>query len=152
MQILKNVSKSALLSLALLGTLPAVSFADPGTTEAINSESAERRNIVGMEIGNITPEQKAETGYTAKGGVYVSAVIEKHPAAIGGMEAGDVITKINGQDVMYVSEALDVMNSLEPGRNYDFIVHRNVPGAGSVSKTLSILVEAVQERAIGKIS
>ena len=154
MSTFKKISKTVSVALAVFSAIPAISYADnPGAVEAYNSASDERRNIVGMEISNLTPEQRAATMFTGEGGVYVSAVIENHPAALAGLQAEDIIVKINGTPVKYVSDAIEVMNDLEAGRNYDFEVQRKDPATSGVyTKKLSILVEKVQERAIGKIS
>ena len=147
----KNKLKLFGISLALSGVYIVQTLAgSAGSTEAINSASPDRRNIVGIEISNPTPEQKQALGYSGEG-VYVSAVISGHPADVAGMKVGDVITKIGDWAVTDVSSALENMDGLEAGVKSPIEVYRVVDGAPQ-KITLSILVEKVQERAIAKIS
>jgi C-terminal processing protease CtpA/Prc len=147
----KNISKTLYLSLVLTSLFQAYSFAgSPGSVEAIDSASADRRNIIGIEISTATDEQKAMTGCT-EGGVYVSAVIPKHPADIAGLKVGDIIREIDSTPVKDMSEALMAMDGLDAGRKYPFKVCRKTQ-EGTVTLEIFILIEQVQERAIGKIS
>ena len=131
---------------------------DPGSVEAMNSASKQCRNIIGIEISNISNEQRIATKY-AGAGVYVSAVIPKHPADIAGLKPGDIILSINSTPVSNVSEALMVINELEAGRNYPFRICRMTTKLGLtfftsdiLLFTRKILIEKVQEREIGRIS
>ncbi len=131
---------------------------DSGTVEAINSASASRRNIIGVELANIANTQRASTKYGGEG-VYVSAVIPHHPASMAGVKAGDIIMSINSIPVANVSEALMVISELEGGRKYPFRIYRMTEKSESkylIAHVLifkaNILVEKVQERAIGRIS
>mgnify|MGYP000852603744 CR=1 FL=1 len=141
---------SAALVLVSLNCIPAQATST-STMEAINSASPDRRNLIGVELANLTPEQKVALSFNSEGGVYVSAVIAGHPAAVAGMLVGDIITKIGDWEVTDLSSALENMETLKPGQKNLFQVHRLVNGKPEII-TLSILVEEVQERAIGKIS
>lgn len=131
---------------------------DPGTVEAINSASASCRNIIGVELANVTNAQRVSTKYGGEG-VYVSAVIPHHSASMAGVRAGDIIMSINSIPVTEVSEALMVINGLEGGRKYPFGIYRMTEKSESkyfIAHVLifkaNILIEKVQERAIGRIS
>jgi len=151
-----SMAKAIYIFLAAIGPLSTLSYATtPGNMEAINSASEDRRNIIGIEISTATdpkdPTWAATVNVCGKEGVLVTAVIPGHPAATAGLKAGDIITKINEIRVKTTSEALEAMDGLEAGRNYPFEVCRLEKG--KVQKlTVYILVEKVQEKAIGKIS
>ena len=147
-QMLKDTSKNIFIGLFLVG-LSQISCSDPGSIEAINSASTDRRNIVGVEISTATELQKARTG--CKEGVYVRAIIPNHPADIAGVKVGDIITEINSMPVKDISEGLMAMNDLEAGIKYPFKVCRKTK-EGTATIERNVLVEKVQERAIGKIS
>ena len=140
---------SAALILTSLNCIPAHA-SSAGTMEAINSATSERRNIVGVELSNLTPAQKVALSFDGEG-VYVSAVLPTHPAAVAGILVGDIITKIGDWEVTDLSSALENMDALEAGQKHLFQVHRLVNGKPE-SLTINVLVEKVQERAIGKIS
>lgn len=126
-----------------------VSCSDPGSLGAINSASADRRNIVGIEISTPSAEQKALTGCGE--GIYVSAVIPNHPAETAGLKTGDMITHINSQQVDDIPAGLMALSNLEAGIKYPFKICRKTP-QGTVGMEKHVLVEKVQEKAIGKIS
>jgi len=124
---------------------------NPGTVEAINSASFDRRNIIGIEISNLTTAQRAVTGFRREG-VYISAVIPGHPASIAGVQPGDIILRINSSPVYNVSDALTIINDLEGGRKYPFEIYRSLGKHGLKHIIAHILVEKIQEQAIGRIS
>lgn len=145
---IKKISRALCISLVLGCALTAVGYASPGNTQAMISDSEAYRNIVGFEMAETTPIQNVITGCE---GVFVSAVIAGHPASAAGLMVGDIITTINNFAVTTKSDALENMDSLDAGRSYPFGICRMVNG--QVQKlTINILVEKVQEKAIGKIS
>lgn len=134
-----------------MGAFQTCPFAgSPGSLEAINSASSDRRNIIGMEMSTATDAQKAAAG-CQEGGVYVSAVIPKHPADIAKLKVGDIIREINSTPVKDMSEAFMALDGLEAGRKYPFKVCRKTE-EGTVTLEIDILVEQVQEQAIAKLS
>lgn len=152
MTTINKISTTLCMSFAIAAASHNISFAtDPGSMEAINSASEDRRNIVGIEISTATDAQRETVGCKEKG-VLVSAVIPKHPADVAGLKAGDIITYIDGNPVTDTSEALMAMNGLDAGRSYPFIISR-LNAAGAPQKlVMNVLVEKVQEKVIGKIS
>ncbi|MDF3034482.1 MAG: hypothetical protein K0R76_1436 [Alphaproteobacteria bacterium] len=136
------------LMLFLIG-ISQTSCGDPGSLEAINSASKDRRNIVGIQISTADDIQKARTG--CKEGVYVNAVIPHHPADIAGLKEGDIITEIGSTRVRNISEGLMAINSLEAGIKHPFkVCRKTTEGVATLQK--NVLIEKVQERAIAKIS
>lgn len=147
-----KISKIMYVSLVLIAVSDTVSFAtDPGSMEAINSASEDRRNIIGIEISTATDAQRVAVGCKEKG-VFVSAVIPKHPADVAGFKPNDVIIEINRNSVTDLSEALTAMNDLDAGRSYPFLVCRINEKGIPQKLVINVLIEKVQERAIGKIS
>ncbi len=146
MKILKN-----LIILTAINTVLSSCTSDPGSLEAMNSASMDRRNIIGIELTNITGPQRARGKYAGEG-VYVSAVIPQHPASFAGVQAGDIIVSINSLTVSSVSEALTVINELEGGRKYPFQIYRMLAKPESRHLIAYVLIEEVQERAISRIS
>lgn len=137
--------------LVIAGSLSPFSYVKAtGNVQAIISDSSDRRNIIGIEISTATETQKVAAGCTQEG-VYISAVIPGHPAATAGLKAGDIMTAVNGTPVATHSDALNIMNGLEAGQRYPVEVCRMENG-NAQKLTLNVLVEKVQEKAIGKIS
>ncbi len=152
MKTITKISKALCVSLALVVASYTASFAtDPGSMEAINSASEDRRNIIGIEMSTATDVQRAAAGCMEKG-VFVSAVIPKHPADVAGIKPNDIIININGNPVEDLSEALMAMNGLDAGRSYPFMVWRKSVAGVPQKLVINVLIEKVQEKAIGKIS
>lgn len=148
MTLIKKISKTLCISLALMGGISTITYASTGNVEAVISGSDSYRNIIGFEMSETTPTQNVISGCT---GVYVSAVIAGHPASVAGLKVGDIITKINSFAVADKSDALEVMDGLEAGRSYPFEICRATNG--QIQRiSINILVEKVQEKAIAKIS
>jgi S1-C subfamily serine protease len=151
MKMIKNISKDICMTLFLTASVHVLCFAtDPGSLEAINSASPDRRNIIGIEISTATDEQKKAMGCT-EGGVYVSAVIAGHPASNAGLKYGDIISEVHSTPVKEISEFLMALNDLEAGRKYPFKVCRKTQKRIEILE-INILIEKVQEKVIGKIS
>lgn len=151
MKISNNTSKDIFLILFLTASIKTLSSAtDPGSLEAINSASTDRRNIIGIEISNATDELKRAMG-CPEGGIYVTAVIAGHPASNAGVKCGDIISEVNSTPVKEVPEFLMALNDLDAGRKYPFKIYRKTQEKIEILQ-IDILVEKVQEKEIGKIS
>ncbi|HIH2763849.1 MAG TPA: S1C family serine protease [Candidatus Azoamicus sp.] len=82
------------------------------------------RGWIGAQLQDINNELKARLGYNEECGVYVQGVIRNSPAQKAGILPGDIIVKINNVDVKSVSEAVKLVGSLQPNKNYSIEVFR----------------------------
>jgi serine protease Do len=84
-----------------------------------------QRAILGVEgtelNGNLSKELNIETTQ----GFYVSKVTKNSGAAIGGIQKGDVITKLDQQNVKTFSELTNYINSKRPEEVIDVTIIRN---------------------------
>lgn len=74
-----------------------------------------QRAFLGVEIREMTPELAEELGQDNISGVYIARVMENGGAAEAGIEAGDVITIVDGTDVNTLSQLLEVVGQHRPG-------------------------------------
>ncbi|MDG0973966.1 MAG: M28 family peptidase [Crocinitomicaceae bacterium] len=58
-------------------------------------------------------------------GLKVDAVIDGKPAALSGMQDGDIILTMNGQDIADIYTYMEVLGKLSPGEQMEVIVKRN---------------------------
>ena len=58
-----------------------------------------RRGWLGVRIQTVSPEIAESHGLAAAQGALVAAVIEDSPAAVGGLQKGDIILRFNGEEV-----------------------------------------------------
>jgi len=74
-----------------------------------------QRAIMGVQIRDITAEFAKEKGLDQLEGVYVEEVNENSAAKEAGIEAGDIITQINGVSVKSTSELQEMVGRYRPG-------------------------------------
>ena len=72
-------------------------------------------------------------------GVLVNGVIPKSPADISGIIPGDIIKKINGDEVTEIKSVQKIIGSLKPGQNIDMEIQR-----GSELVNVNILVSKME--------
>ncbi|HTT28590.1 MAG TPA: PDZ domain-containing protein [Solirubrobacteraceae bacterium] len=101
------VSLVAVLALVAAGAAVAVSSALTGSSSppSAGSVSNQPEAWLGIDVTN-----------SPYGGVMVTNVVPGSPAYWAGMEAGDVITKVNGQQVATPSDLKNVVAGLHPGQ------------------------------------
>ncbi len=75
-----------------------------------------RRAVIGVSIGEITPEDAAVAGLREIAGVKVQAYSgTDSPALRAGIEPGDVITKVDGKAVARVGQLQRIVRAKKPG-------------------------------------
>src|SRR5262249_34418922 len=84
-----------------------------------------RRGYLGIGIRELEPEVATRLGVGGEGGVYVSQVYDKAPAAKGGMQTGDVIVSIAGRPVHNGTELQRLVASLPLGKPAEVAVVRD---------------------------
>ena len=95
----------AVLALVAAGAAVAVSSALTGSSSPAPAVSNQPEAWLGIDVTN-----------SPYGGVMVTNVVPGSPAYWAGMEAGDVITRINGRPVATPSDLRDVIAGMHPGQ------------------------------------
>ena len=78
-----------------------------------------------MGVSIVPLSDQLATYFGVKEGVLVSEVSSGTPAATAGMQAGDVITAVNGRSVMSSADLVRDMRAAEPGSTIEVRVTRN---------------------------
>jgi serine protease DegS len=81
------------------------------------------RGWIGIQAQPL-PADIAEAMGLMKGGVLVSGVLQGGPADIAGINPGDVVTKIQGQDIIQPQQAINTIAKLAPGSNIELTIVR----------------------------
>lgn len=81
------------------------------------------RGWIGIQAQPL-PADIAEAMGLMKGGVLVSGVLQGGPADIAGINPGDVVTKIQGQDIIQPQQAIDTIAKLAPGSKIELTIVR----------------------------
>lgn len=106
-----------------------------------------RRGWIGVEPQNLTPEIAESLQIGNRPGVLITDVLQDGPASKGGLRPGDVVVSVANRPVASVSQLLDAVANLEPGKPAQVSALR---GRNELALTLDIvqrkrpLVRAVQ--------
>ena len=79
--------------------------------------------ILGARLSGLTPELREHLGVPRHRGVLVSSILEESPAAMAGLQIGDVIARIDGWSVDSVRDAREELRQREGGE-VDLEVYR----------------------------
>ncbi|MCF6158263.1 MAG: DegQ family serine endoprotease [wastewater metagenome] len=81
-------------------------------------------SILGMRVDTITRRWQMEFGITHESGVVITRVIPNSPAALAGLQMGDVITEVNGKPVKDKEDYESALQQTEKGKPLLFLINR----------------------------
>jgi S1-C subfamily serine protease len=81
--------------------------------------------FLGIKPVTLTPELAERFGLDTSGGILVADVEPDGPADTAGLQPGDVIVQVNGEDVDEIGELLSVIRSSDPGDRISLTVRRD---------------------------
>jgi len=87
-------------------------------------ESVPRTSTLGLELRELKPEDFAELGLAESRGVVVERVSDGGIAAISGMQAGDVILRLDKREVGSVQDVFNILDDVSSGTAVLFMVMR----------------------------
>lgn len=101
------------------GTSNGIGFAIPidlakRVMNQLISKGRVERGFLGVHIKNLDAEQAKQFGYPYDGGVVVESVLPASPADKSHLKGGDIITKINGQNVTNAQAFFNSVSHLAP--------------------------------------
>jgi serine protease DegQ len=119
-----------------------IGFAIPAVTarkvmESLIKEGRVIRGWIGVEPRDLTPEMADTLRLPVKSGVLITGVLQDGPASSGGMQPGDVVTRIGDTAVANTAQLLDAVASLPPGSTAAIGVQRG-------NKTVAVTVKVAQ--------
>jgi serine protease Do len=104
------------------------------------------RGYLGVWIDDLDPRMAESFGFEGKGVLVQRLAGEESPAAKAGIEAGDIVTKIDGKAIASAGELRRVVAVLQPGQTAKVTVFRD-----GKTKTLDVtLTEQPDDLASGK--
>ncbi len=97
-----------------------ISFAIPvdlvrGVVDEIKQHGRVIRGWVGLETEELSSTESAALGLDPNIGLLLTRIIDGGPAAIAGLQPGDVILSINGEQIRNAQQARLLVAALEPG-------------------------------------
>ncbi|MGE0766396.1 MAG: Do family serine endopeptidase [Hyphomicrobiaceae bacterium] len=121
-----------------------IGFAVPSDTassvvDQLRQFGETRRGWLGVKIQSVTDEIAESLGVKENTGALVSAVTPESPAAKGGVQAGDVILRLDGRDVTSVRSLPRLVSRVAVGKTIDVDIMRK--GERRVLKVVVGLLE-----------
>ncbi|MCI6332633.1 MAG: PDZ domain-containing protein, partial [Desulfovibrio piger] len=118
------------INTAIIASGQGIGFAIPsnmaaGIVEQIKSGKKVSRGWIGVTIQDVDENTAKALGMEHPSGALVASVLDGEPAAKAGIEAGDVITKVNGKSVEDASALLRAIAAHKPGTSVSLDVWRN---------------------------
>ncbi len=125
------------------GGFQGISFAIPideamRVSEQLRAGGRVVRGRIGVQIGEVTKEVAESIGLPKPAGALVRSVEADAPAAKGGVEAGDIITKFDGKTIEKSSDLPRIVGSTKPGSKSTVTVFRR-----GQSRDLSVTVAEI---------
>jgi len=119
------------INTAIINFAQGIGFAIPSNMakqviEQLLAKGKVVRGWLGVGIQPLTAELAKKFGVTEGGGVLVNEVFEKDPAALAGIQPGDVIVRINGVLVDSPNRLSRLIGTLSPGATSRIEVVRNL--------------------------
>ena len=119
-----------------------IGFAIPAATarvvmEGLIKEGRVVRGWIGVEPRDLTPDMADTLRLPVKSGVLITGVLQDGPASSGGIQPGDVVTRIGDTTVANTAELLNAVASLPPGSNAAIAVQRG-------DKVVAVTVKVAQ--------
>ncbi len=107
-----------------------IGFAIPSTTatsvaDQIISTGKAVHAYMGVGTQPITPELQQQYGLSRSSGLLIAEVAPNSPAAAAGLQQGDIILKVNGQDVTDSANLATTIRGMKPGDQVQLTIDRN---------------------------
>ncbi len=125
------------------GGFQGISFAIPideavRVSEQLRATGRVVRSRIGVQIGEVTKEVAESIGLPKPAGALVRSVEPDAPAAKGGVEAGDIITKFDGKTIERSTDLPRLVGATKPGNKSTVTVFRR-----GQSRDLSVTVAEI---------
>jgi serine protease DegQ len=119
-----------------------IGFAIPAATarmvmEGLIKDGKVIRGWIGVEPRDLTPDMADTLRLPVKSGVLITGVLQDGPASSGGIQPGDVVTRIGDTAVANTAELLNAVAALPPGSNAAIAVQRG-------DKVVAVTVKVAQ--------
>ncbi|HJD02623.1 MAG TPA: trypsin-like peptidase domain-containing protein [Candidatus Mediterraneibacter excrementavium] len=143
----KSSGSSSGASVDNIGFAIPIDKAQGSLQEMMNMETRERvdadqASYIGIRGGDVSSE--AIQLYNVPAGVVVTEVVENGPAADAGIDAGDIITELDGRTISGMSQLQQTLEYYAAGEKVDVVIQRSGDN-GYEAKTVSITLGAAKD-------
>jgi len=132
---------------AIVASAQGIGFAIPSNMakeiiKQLKEHKKIRRGWLGVTIQDVTENEAKALGLPGAKGALVASVVPGNPAAKAGMQATDVILKVNGEPIDDSADLLKTVAGLKPGEKVRLVVWRG----GKEIKLTAVLGERSEAR------
>ena len=143
----KSSGSSSGASVDNIGFAIPIDKAQGSLQEMMNMETrekvdADQASYIGIRGGDVSSE--AIQLYNVPAGVVVTEVVENGPAADAGIEAGDIITELDGRTISGMSQLQQTLEYYAAGEKVDVVIQRSGDN-GYEAQTVSITLGAAKD-------
>ncbi len=143
----KSSGSSSGASVDNIGFAIPIDKAQGSLQEMMNMETrekvdADQASYIGIRGGDVSSE--AIQLYNVPAGVVVTDVVENGPAADAGIEAGDIITELDGRTISGMSQLQQTLEYYAAGEKVDVVIQRSGDN-GYEAQTVSITLGAAKD-------
>jgi S1-C subfamily serine protease len=107
-----------------------IGFAIPSTTatsvaDQIIATGKATHAYMGVSTRSVTEELQQQYGLSRSSGLLIAEVIPNSPAASAGLQQGDIIVKVNGQEIDDSANLASLIRDMKPGDQVELVIDRN---------------------------
>jgi S1-C subfamily serine protease len=107
-----------------------IGFAIPSTTatsvaDQIIATGKATHAYMGVGTQPVTPDLQQQYGLSRSSGLLIAEVAPNSPAAAAGLQQGDIIVKVNGEEIADSAGLAALIRDMRPGDKVDLVVDRN---------------------------
>jgi S1-C subfamily serine protease len=107
-----------------------IGFAIPSTTatsvaDQIIATGKATHAYMGVGTQPVTPDLQQQYGLSRSSGLLIAEVAPNSPAAAAGLQQGDIIVKVNGEEIADSAGLAALIRDMRPGDKVELVVDRN---------------------------
>ncbi len=140
-----NSAKYSDTSVEGMGYAIPISKAKPIIEDLINNTNNARASRAYLGIRGVDVNDSYSNSFGLPTGIYVSSVTEGSPASRAGIQAGDIIIKLNGEDISTMSQLQNKLKNMSAGDKAEITIQRQQRNGGYKEQTVTATLGSAEE-------
>lgn len=140
-----NSAKYSDTSVEGMGYAIPISKAKPIIEDLMNNTHNAQSSRAYLGIRGVDVNDRYSNSFGLPTGIYVSSVTEGSPASTAGIQAGDIITKLNGENISTMSQLQNKLKNMNAGDKAEITVQRQQRNGGYKEQTVTATLGSAEE-------
>lgn len=140
-----NSAKYSDTSVEGMGYAIPISKAKPIIEDLINNTNNARASRAYLGVRGVDVNDSYSNSFGLPTGIYVSSVTEGSPASRAGIQAGDIIIKLNGEDISTMSQLQNKLKNMSAGDKAEITIQRQQRNGGYKEQTVTAVLGSAEE-------